>query len=713
MPRVVLQDLADGATRLVDAPAPTAGRHGLVIATRTSVVSAGTERMLVDFGRASLIGKARSQPHRVAEVLDKARTDGIATTVNAVRSKLAQPLPLGYSSSGVVVEVGREVTGVSVGDLVATAGGHAELASIPVNLTTPVPDGVSAHDAAFATIGSIALQGVRLAQPTVGERFAVVGLGLVGLLTVQLLAAQGCRVLGIDPNGERRKRAEAFGATTVHAAHDVLAAAEELSGGLGVDGVIICASTTSNEPVHQAAQMCRQRGRIILVGVTGLELQRADFYEKELTFQVSASYGPGRYDPTYEDGGTDYPYGLVRWTAARNMGAVLDLIESGRVDVASLVTHDYPFGEAPAAYDTLVSDPSALGIVLTYPEVDLAAPEAAGLLSSRVTISSSVTTAAGRGQVGVLGAGNFATQILLPAVRDAGGAIHTVVSSGGSSASLAAAKFGARQASTNVDDVFGSADIDTVVVATRHDSHARYVDRALRAGKHVFVEKPLAVTTDDLDLVRATVQELADQGGPMPLLMVGFNRRFAPVTRRMVELLATQSGPKAVTLTMNAGHIPADHWTHDPEAGGGRIIGEACHLIDLARFLVGAPIESVQSVFMGQPGPNTPADTATITLRFADGSLGTVHYYANGSKKFPKERVEVFSGGRVLVNDNFRTLRAYGWPGVRTLRLRSQDKGHAAGMAAFLDAVRAGGPAPIPMQELLEVSEATLQAARP
>lgn len=261
--------------------------------------------------------------------------------------------------------------------------------------------------------------------------------------------------------------------------------------------------------------------------------------------------------------------------------------------------------------------------------------------------------------------------------------------------------------------MFGSADIDTVVVATRHDSHARYVDRALRAGKHVFVEKPLAVTTDDLDLVRATVQELADQGGPMPLLMVGFNRRFAPVTRRMVELLATQSGPKAVTLTMNAGHIPADHWTHDPEAGGGRIIGEACHFIDLARFLVGAPIESVQSVFMGQPGPNTPADTATITLRFADGSLGTVHYYANGSKKFPKERVEVFSGGRVLVNDNFRTLRAYGWPGVRTLRLRSQDKGHAAGMAAFLDAVRAGGPAPIPMQELLEVSEATLQAARP
>ena len=711
MPRVVLQDLADGATRLVDSPAPTPGRNGLVIATHTSVVSAGTERMLVDFGRASLIGKARSQPHRVAEVVDKARTDGIATTVNAVRSKLAQPLPLGYSSAGVVVEVGREVTGVAVGDIVATAGGHAELASIPVNLTTPVPEGVATSDAAFATIGSIALQGLRLAQPTVGERFVVVGLGLVGLITVQLLAAQGCRVLGIDPNGERRKRAESFGAVTVDSSHDVLAAAAEMSGGRGVDGVIICASTTSNEPMHQAAQMCRQRGRIILVGVTGLELQRADFYEKELTFQVSASYGPGRYDSSYEDGGNDYPYGLVRWTASRNMGAVLDLIDQGRVDVASLVTHEYAFDDAPAAYETLVGDPTALGIVLSYPPVDLSAPDGGGLLTSRVVMTPSVTTASGRGQVGVLGAGNFATQVLLPALRDAGGAIHTVVSSGGSSASLAAAKFGARQASTDVEDVFASSEMDTVVVATRHDSHARYVERALRAGKHVFVEKPLAVTADDLESVRSTVQDLVDGGSPVPVLMVGFNRRFAPVTQRMVELLATQSGPKAVVLTMNAGHIPADHWTQDPEAGGGRIIGEACHFIDLARYLVGSPIESVHSVFMGQAGPTTPADTATISLRFEDGSVATVNYFANGSKKFPKERVEVFCGGRVLVNDNFRTLRAYGWPGVRTMRLRSQDKGHAAGMAAFIDAVRAGGPAPIPVQELLEVSEATIRSA--
>ena len=490
----------------------------------------------------------------------------------------------------------------------------------------------------------------------------------------------------------------------------MVAAALDVTAGRGVDGVLVCASTASDEPMHQAAQMCRQRGRIVLVGVTGLELQRADFYEKELTFQVSASYGPGRYDASYEDGGNDYPFGLVRWTASRNMGAVLDLIEAGRLDVASLVTHTYEFDDAPSAYETLVSDGSTLGIVLSYPEVDTTA--GAPLLSHRIGLPASPPPKASRAVIGVLGAGNFATQILLPAVRDGGGTIHTVVSSGGTSASLAASNFGAQAASTDVADVFDSPEIDTVVVATRHDSHARYVDQALRAGKNVFVEKPLAVTADDLDLVRGAVTDLAEGGGPVPLLMVGFNRRFAPVTQRMAELLGQVSGPKALTLTMNAGAIPADHWTQDPTLGGGRIIGEACHFIDLARFLVGSPIEDVHATYMATAGPTVPADTASITLRFADGSIATVQYFSNGSKKYPKERVEAFAGGRVLVNDNFRTMKAYGWPGVRTMRLRNQDKGHAACMAAFLESVRSGRPSPIPAEELLEVSSATLAAAQ-
>lgn len=705
MPRVVLQDLSGGETRLVEAPAPRPGRSGIVIATQASVVSAGTERMLVDFGRASLVGKVRSQPHRVAEVVDKARTDGIATTVNAVRSKLAQPLPLGYSSAGVVVEVGADVRGVEMGSLVAAAGPHAELATVPVNLTAPVPEGVAPGDAAFATIGSIALQGLRLAAPTVGERFAVIGLGLVGLLAVQLLEAQGCQVVGVDPNPQRRQRAEAFGATVVDSANDVVAAALDATEGRGVDGVLVCASTSSDEPMHQAAQMCRQRGRIVLVGVTGLALQRADFYEKELTFQVSAAYGPGRYDPAYEDGGQDYPFGLVRWTAGRNMEAVLGLIATGKLDVASLVTHEHAFDDAPAAYEALVSDPTALGIVLRYPEPDLA--PASSLLRTRVASgASSITSGAGR--VGLLGAGNFTVQVLLPAIKAAGATLDTVVSSGGTSASLAAERFGARQSSSDPADVFDDPAIDTIVVATRHDSHGPYVERALRAGKHVFVEKPVVVSAEQLASLEACIDEVTSAGGPVPLLGVGFNRRFAPVTRRMSELLAGVSGPKAVTLTMNAGAIPADHWTQDPVAGGGRIVGEACHFVDLARFLVGSPIVGVDAITLDQPGPR---DTVTISLRFADGSIATVNYFANGSKKYPKERVEVFAAGRVLVNDNFRTLKAYGWPGVRTMRLRSQDKGHAAGVAAFIDAVRSGSPAPIPLDQVLEVSEATLRAA--
>lgn len=703
MPKVVLQGLSDGRTRLVEAPAPRAGAAEVVIATSASVVSAGTERMLVDFGRASLLGKARSQPHRIGEVLDKARTDGVGTTIGAVRSKLAEPIPLGYSSAGVVLEVGREVRGLAVGDLVAAAGPHAEVAAVPATLTAPVPPGVAPADAAFATIGSIPLQGIRLIAPGVGEHVVVTGLGLVGLLAVQLLVAQGCHVLGIDPDPERRHRAEAAGAVVVDPADDVLGAAEERTRGRGVDAVLVCASTSSNEPVHQAAQMCRQRGRIVLVGVTGLELDRADFYEKELSFQVSAAYGPGRYDPSYEDDGVDYPFGLVRWTAGRNMEAVLGLVAAGRVSPSTLVTHTHDISDAPAAYEALVSDPTALGIVLQYPG------------AGRSTVPTVIATEARRptpeatgGHIGVIGAGTFATQVLLPAVAEAGGVLEVIASRGGTSAALAAERFGAARASSDPDEVLADDRIDTVLVATRHDSHADYVVRALRAGKNVFVEKPLAIDADGVAAVAGCLRDLVDDGVPVPLLGVGFNRRFSPLTVRMAELLASRAGPKAMTLTINAGALPADHWTQDPAVGGGRLVGEGCHLIDLARFLAGHPITSVSTIAMDQPGP---LDTTSTALTFADGSIATVNYFANGSKRYPKERIEVFCGGRVLVNDNFRTLRTSGWPGARTVRLRKQDKGHAAGIVAFLAAVRSGSAAPIPPEEILEVSEASLRAA--
>lgn len=684
--------------------AASPGGSRVVIAVAASVVSAGTERMLVDFGRASLIGKARSQPQRVVEVANKVLTDGLSATAASVRSKLAEPIALGYSCSGMILESGS--SGLEPGTLVAAAGPHAEVTSVSRNLVVPVPDGVTAESAAFATIGSIAMQGLRLAEPTIGERFVVTGLGLVGLLAVQLLRAQGCQVLGVDPDPARRELAETFGAATVDSAADVVAAGMSFSDGAGVDGVIVCASTSSSVPIKQAATMCRKRGRIVLVGVTGLELDRADFYEKELSFQVSASYGPGRYDPSYEDKGVDYPHGFVRWTAGRNMAAVLDLMADGKLDVSALTTHRYPFESAPDAYETLVSEPSALGIILEYAEPDLG--ESSPLRQRSVELPVTAPGPAGSATVGVLGAGNFASQILLPAITAAEGNIHTIVSSGGTSATLAAGRFGATRASTDPSDVFEEGSISTVVVATRHDSHARYVTEALDRGKHVFVEKPLAISVEELIALRTHIEAMAAQGTAVPLIGVGFNRRFAPITVRMADLLSRQRAPKALTLTMNAGEIPANHWTQDPDVGGGRIVGEACHLIDLARFLVGAEITDVSSTFLDA----STADTALISLTFADGSIATVNYLANGSKRYPKERVEVFCGGRVLVNDNFRTMRAYGWKGVRTMRLRRQDKGHVAGVAAFLDAVRKGGPAPIPLAELFEVSEVALRAAR-
>ena len=700
--RFLQQGLADGAVTIVDGPAPRGSQTDVVVRSIASVVSAGTERMLADFGRASYLSKARQQPDRVREVVGKARTDGVLATVDAVRAKLATPILLGYANCGIVVEA-PAATGFEVGDLVASNGGHAEVVAVPATMCARVPEGVAPEHAALASIASVGLQGLRLARPEVGERFVVTGLGLIGLLTVQLLRAQGVQVLGIDVDQRRLDLAASMGAQVVMAGEGVAPAAEQFSSGRGVDGVLITASTRSSEPVHQAAQMCRPKGRIVLVGVTGLELDRADFYQKELSFQVSCSYGPGRYDPSYEDHGVDYPLGHVRWTAGRNFEAVLDLMAAGTVDPSALLTHEYALADAAEAYDTLVGDPTALAIVLRYPGEEQAPTDR---LLARVTPPTRPASP-GRGRVGVIGAGNFATQVLIPALKDAGADLELVASTG-SSAAMAARRFDVRRSTSDLDAVFDDPEVDTVVVASRHDSHARLVERSLRAGKHVFVEKPLAITSQQLEAVADTVRELGESAEGIPLVGIGFNRRFAPVTVRMVELLRPVSSPKAILITANAGEIPRSHWTQDPSVGGGRIIGEACHFIDLARHLVGHPITSVESTFLDTP----TRDSATIALGFEDGSTAMVAYLATGSKKFPKERVEVFAAGRVLANENFRTLRAYGWPGVRTLRLRRQDKGHQPGVAAFLEAVRSGGPAPIPFDEIVEVTRATLSAAQ-
>ncbi len=698
----VLQSLTSGSSEVADVPCPRVGRGQLLIRSTRTLVSAGTERMLIDFGKAGLIDKARQQPDKVRMVLDKIRTDGLAPTIAAVRNKLEQPLPMGYCNVGVVVEVGPGVNGFTIGDRVASNGRHAEMVAVPTNLCAKVPDGVDEEAAAFTVLASIALQGIRLVQPSLGETVVVTGLGLIGLLTVQLLRAHGCRVVGLDFDPVKLALARDFGAEVVDlgAGQDPVAAAVAYSRGRGVDAVLITAATRSSEPVHQAALMCRKRGRIVLVGVTGLELSRADFFEKELQFQVSCSYGPGRYDPNYEDKGQDYPIGYVRWTEQRNFEAVLDMLADRRIDVQRLISHRFAISEAEAAYAVVGGTEPSLGILLAYPEPT---PQNVASRQLRTVALGATVPRSGNAAtpgVSVIGSGNYAGAVLIPAFQASGVNLRQVLSAGGASSVHVGRKFGFALATTDSHALLADAGTNIVVIITRHDSHADFTQRALAAGKHVFVEKPLA-----LSLAELTQIEAAAAAAPQQLLMVGFNRRFAPQVQKMRQLLAATPGPKAFVMTVNAGAIPANHWTQDSAVGGGRLIGEGCHFIDLLRHLAGAPIAGHSASAMA--GATT--DNLMVTLRFVDGSVGSIHYLANGSKAFPKERLEVFAAGRVLQLDNFRRLQGFGWPGFSKLNLWRQDKGQTACARAFVDAVRSGGPSPIALDELLEVARVSLE----
>jgi len=697
--RQILQNLKTGATEVGDVPCPEVRHSELLIRTSRTLISAGTERMLVDFGKASLIDKARQQPDKVRMVLDKIRTDGVLPTLEAIRNKLDQPMPLGYCNAGSVVALGAGVSQFAIGDRVACNGRHAEMVSVPVNLCARIPDDVTDEEAAFTVVGAIALQGIRLAQPTLGESVIVIGLGLIGQIAVQCLRANGCRVLGVDTDPARAELARQWGADVIDlaAGEDPIVAAERFSRGRGADAVILTLATRSNEPVHQAALMSRKRGRIVLIGVTGLELSREDFYKKELTFQVSCSYGPGRYDPGYEDKGHDYPIGFVRWTEQRNFEAVLDMLASGRLRTDALVSHRFTLDRANAAYDVVGGSEPSLGIVLEYPSPSAASEQT--LRQRTVPLARPATTIKGSPQVAFIGSGNYASAVLIPAFKDAGATLKTVASSAGVTATHAGRKHGFAEVSTDVSAILDDRTVNAVAIATRHDSHASLVIRALGARKAVFVEKPLCLTLEELDAI-----ESAYVAASRPLLMVGFNRRFAPLIQKTTSLLSSASGPKSFIMTVNAGAVAADHWTQDRAVGGGRIVGEACHSVDLLRFLAGSPIVAHERTAM----TDEHGDTAALQLKFADGSIGTIHYFANGSKAFPKERLEVFAQGRVLRLDNFRTLTGFGWPGFRRARLWKQDKGQNACAAAFVNAVKTGAPSPIPFDEIIEVARTTI-----
>lgn len=656
--------------------------------------------MLVDFGRSNLLQKARQQPDKVKQVLDKVRTDGLVPTFEAVRSKMESPIALGYCHAGVVREVGRQVTAFQVGDRVVSNGSHAEYVRVPWTLAARIPEGVSFDAAAFTPLAAIGLQGLRLAAPTIGETVVVYGLGLIGLLTAQLAKASGCRVIGIDRVPTRLAVARSFGIETLGGeVVDLPAAVRELTGGVGADIVLLTLSTESDEPAHLAAEMSRQRGRLVLVGVAGLSLRREDFFKKELSFQVSCSYGPGRYDTTHEEGGVDYPLGHVRWTEARNFAAVLQLMASGAVNPIPLITHRVQFDDAPRAYEIVTSTDPGLGIVLEYPERD-----AGAIASGRTVKMKAAATVTARGVIGCIGAGNFASRMLMPAFEQAGATLRTIVSSGGSAAAIVGGARGFENAASETDAVLTDSEIDTVVIATRHDTHARLTIAALRAGKHVFVEKPLALSYAELE----ALQNAHEESGRV--LCVGFNRRCAPLTQRCRQTLVGRSGPLALVITVNAGSLPSDHWTRDPAIGGGRVLGEGCHFIDLARYLVGHAIAGVQVTTATSATGARVEDISGIHLTFSDGSIASIHYLANGHRSFPKERIEMFWDSRTLRLDNFRRLEGFGAEGTRDWLSSKQDKGHSTLVAQFLAAVRGQAEAPIPAAELFEVSRWSIKA---
>lgn len=698
----ILQSLKTGATEVAEVPVPRISRGQLLIQTSKTLVSAGTERMLVEFGKAGWIDKARQQPDKVRMVLDKIKTDGLQPTLETIFNKLDQPLPLGYCNVGRVAGVGAGVLGFVEGERVISNGKHAGVVSVPSNLCARVPDEVTDEEAAFTVLGAIALQGIRLAQPTLGETVVVTGLGLIGLMTVQLLRAHGCRVLGLDFDADKLALARQFGAEVVDlkAGQDPVKTAEIYSRGRGVDAVIVTASSKSNEPMHQAALMCRKRGRIVLVGVTGLDLSRDDFFKKELTFQVSASYGPGRYDPNYEEKGQDYPVGFVRWTEQRNFEAVLDMMAGGRLDVKPLISHRFNIDEAEKAYELVGGEATSLGILLAYPDIEITQETRIVQFQDSKPKAQKGTAAS----VSFIGSGNYATAVLIPAFKEAGAFLRCVASREGVSGVHAGRKFGFDETTTDSDRLFSDDQSNAIVITTRHDSHADLVLQALKAEKHVFVEKPLCLTLDELNEIEAAYAKSVSK----PMIMVGFNRRFAPQIQKMKELMAGVNGPKSFVMTVNAGAIPADHWTQDMEVGGGRVIGEACHFVDLLRFLADSPIVGWSRATMDAK----TEDTVSISMLFADGSIGAIHYFANGSKSFPKERLEVFAQGRVIQLDNYRKLTGFGWPSFKKMNLWRQDKGQKACAKAFIDAIEGHASAPIRTEEIFEVTRISIELAK-
>ena len=688
----ILQSFKTGNTELVDVPAPKVKKGQVLIQTTRSLVSLGTERMLVEFGKASLIQKARQQPDKVKMVLDKIKAEGLMPTLETVFNKLEQPLPLGYCNVGKVIAVGEGVSSFNVGDRVASNGQHGEFVCIPKNLVAHIPDNITDEEASFAVIGAIGLQGIRLIKPTMGETIVVIGLGLIGLLTAEMLIANGCKVIGYDLDDTKVEIAKSKGVKAFNPlkGNDPVKFVLENTNNVGADGVIITASAKTNDIISQAANMSRQRGRIILVGVIGLNISRADFYEKELTFQVSCSYGPGRYDDDYEQKGIDYPLPFVRWTEKRNFETVLQLIETGKLNVKELVSEVIPLEEYDKIYGN-IGQSKSIASIIKYSENNV--PDHSIVVNKK-------ELQANKGVIGLIGAGNFTKMTLLPALKGTDVQIKHIVSSGGVNGTALAQKHNIAQSTTDYDLVLEDKDVNLVMITTRHNLHANMVIKALNKNKHVFVEKPLALNVEELQNIEEAYKESKGT------LMIGFNRRFSPHTQKMKSIVG--DAPMNVIATMNAGAIPPNVWVHDMAVGGGRIIGEACHYLDLIVYLTGSKIKAVCMNALGE-NPEENTDNASILVKLENGSTGVINYFANGAKSYSKERLEVYSQEKTLTMDNFIKTTGYGTKGFSKLKTKL-DKGHKNQFGTILNELKKGSVELIPYDELINVTKASFAA---
>ncbi len=697
----IIQDLKSGKTILEEVPEPQVKAGYLLIKTTRTLVSLGTERMLVEFGKANLIDKARQQPDKVKQVLDKIKTDGLQPTLEAVFNKLGQPLPLGYCNVGKVVEVGRGVTEFQVGDRVASNGNHSEYVCVPQNLVAKIPDNVSDDEATFTVIGSIALQGIRNLNPQLGETIVVIGLGLIGLVAAQILKANGCNVIGTDFDQQKVDMANSFEVTAINPGNgvDPVKFVEDYTNGIGADGILITASAKNDEVIHQACLMSRKRGRIILVGVIGMNMRRDDFYKKELTFQVSCSYGAGRYDEEYENKGHDYPFAYVRWTEKRNFQAVLGAIANGGLNVKPLITEVIDLENYQEIYGDMRKRGS-IASILKYPENETTTNSINFTNSS--TIVKCFEGLPGKGKIGIIGAGNYTTSMVVPCLKKAQAKVKYVASAGGLNAKVVAKKAGAEYATSDYHEILKDPEVGLVIVTTRHNLHAKMVKEVLEADKSVFVEKPLCLKPEELDEIIETYQKT----GKGVTLTVGFNRRFSPFAVKLKQMIG--DGPKNIVATMNAGYIPAEMWVHDLEEGGGRIIGEACHFIDLCSFFSGSKVKKVCMNAMGE-NPQENTDNATILLKYENGTNAVINYFANGSKSYQKERVEVFSQERVFILDNWRKLEGFGAKGFSKMK-GSMDKGQKDEFRLLNERLQNGGEALIPFESIVNTTKASFAA---